>query len=152
MPKLSDEHYMRLALAQAQTALQQNEVPVGAILVGPDGQVLAAAHNLREQTADATAHAEILAIRQACGQLNHWRLTDTTLYVTLEPCPMCAGAIMLSRIKRLVYGCSDSKSGGVHSLFNIVTHPYINHYTNVTAGVLEEECKEILQNFFRLRR
>lgn len=146
-----DEKYMWQALALAQIAAQNNEVPIAALLV-QNNKIIAQAHNLCEGLHDSTAHAELLAIRAACDFLGNARLTDATLYVTIEPCPMCAGAIMLSRIKRLVYGALDSKAGGVHSLFNILTHPQLNHQVQVTGGVLELECAELVRKFFSSRR
>lgn len=146
-----DEVYMRRALREAEEAFEIGEVPIGAALV-LDGAVIAAAHNLREAQHDATAHAELLVIRQACAALGRWRLTGGTLYVTVEPCPMCAGALVMSRIARVVYGVPDSKAGAVESLFNIVGHPALNHRVEVTAGVLEDECRALLQHFFQARR
>ncbi|WP_139025434.1 tRNA adenosine(34) deaminase TadA [Acetonema longum] len=148
---MTDEYYMGLALAEAQAAFQIGEVPIGAVIV-MDGQVVAAGHNLRETWHDATAHAEIIAIRQACERLSRWRLTGATLYVTIEPCPMCAGALIMSRIDRLVYGSSDYKAGAVESIFNIVQNEALNHQLAVTAGVRAEECARIMRDFFRMRR
>ena len=148
---MNDNDYMALALAQADKAAAAGEVPIGAVLVW-NGQVVAEAHNLRETDRDATAHAEMLVIRQACKSLNRWRLTGATLYVTIEPCPMCAGAIVMSRIDRLVYGSPDFRAGAVESIFNVVQHPAMNHRVEVTTGVLHEECSGILQKFFRQRR
>ena len=142
---------MRLALLQAQEAFDQGEVPIGAVIVH-NGQIIAAAHNEKEQRNDPTAHAEILAIQQAAGVLRSWRLTDATLYVTLEPCPMCAGAILQARLKQLVYGCADLKGGAVGSVMNVLDRTLWNHRLDVAAGVLEEECSEILKAFFRNRR
>lgn len=146
-----DEMYMRQALREAEEAFAIGEVPIGAVLV-LDGEIVAAAHNLRETRHDATAHAELLAVRQACAALRRWRLAGATLYVTVEPCPMCAGALVMSRVARVVYGVPDSKAGAVESLFNIVGHPALNHRVEVTAGVLEDECRAVLQRFFRARR
>ena len=142
---------MALALAQAHKAAAAGEVPIGAVIVW-NGRIVAEAHNLRETDRDATAHAEMLVIRQACKSLNRWRLTGATLYVTIEPCPMCAGAIVMSRIDRLVYGSPDFRAGAVESIFNVVQHPAMNHRVEVTTGVLHEECSGILQEFFRQRR
>lgn len=146
-----DLHFMSLALEEARQAAREGEIPVGAVLV-QEGQVVARAHNRREQDHDATAHAELLAIRQACARLGRWRLTDCTLYVTLEPCPMCAGAIWNARIGRLVYGAWDSAAGACGSQFNLPVHPSLNHRTEVTAGVLEKESREILRDFLKARR
>lgn len=149
--QMTDDYYMGLALTEAQAAFQIGEVPIGAVIV-MDGQVVAAGHNLRETWHDATAHAEIIAIRQACERLSRWRLTGATLYVTIEPCPMCAGALVMSRIDRLVYGSSDYKAGAVESIFNIVQNEALNHQLAVTAGVRAEECARIMRDFFRRRR
>ena len=146
-----DNLYMGLAIAQAEQAAQIGEVPIGAVLV-MGGEVIAAAYNRRETWHDATAHAEILAIRAACTILGRWRLTGATLYVTIEPCPMCAGALVMSRIDRLVYGSADYKAGAIESLFNIVQHKSMNHQVSVTAGVRSEECSALMKNFFRKRR
>jgi len=146
-----DLRFMALALEEARQAAREGEIPVGAVLV-KDGQVVARAHNRREQDHDATAHAELLAIRQACEKLGRWRLTDCTLYVTLEPCPMCAGAIWNARIGRLVYGAWDSAAGACGSQFNLPVHSSLNHRTEVTAGVLENESREILRDFLKARR
>ncbi|CVK19186.1 tRNA adenosine(34) deaminase TadA [Sporomusa sphaeroides] len=148
---MDDNYYMGLALTEARKAFALGEVPIGAVLV-MDNQVVSAAHNMRESWHDATAHAEVIAIRDACQQLNRWRLTGATLYVTIEPCPMCAGALVMSRIDRLVYGSPDYKAGAVESLFNIVQHPALNHRLEVIAGVRADECSGIMKEFFRLRR
>ncbi|MBQ5832020.1 MAG: tRNA adenosine(34) deaminase TadA, partial [Selenomonadales bacterium] len=121
-------------------------------VVVKDGEVIATAYNLRETGHDATAHAEVLAIRRACEKIGHWRLTGATLYVTIEPCPMCAGALVMSRIDRLVYGAADYKAGAVESLFNITNHSGLNHRIEVRAGVREEECRILMKDFFRERR
>ena len=142
---------MRVALEEAKKAFDEDEVPVGAVIV-KDGEIIARAHNRRESTLDPTAHAEILAIREASKRLKNWRLTDTTLYVTKEPCPMCAAAIVHARIKRVVYGCKDEKGGGVDSLYSILTDPRLNHQAEVVSGVMSEECAELLVNFFRQKR
>lgn len=148
---MDDNYYMGLALTEARKAFALGEVPIGAVLV-MDNQVVSAAHNMRESWHDATAHAEVIAIRDACQQLNRWRLTGATLYVTIEPCPMCAGALVMSRIDKLVYGSPDYKAGAVESLFNIVQHPALNHWLEVIAGVRADECSGIMKEFFRLRR
>jgi tRNA(adenine34) deaminase len=142
---------MGLALIEARRALELGEVPVGAVLVG-DGRVLARAHNLKETRQDPTAHAEILALRMGAEALGSWRLTGTILYVTLEPCPMCAGALVQARVGTLVYGSSDPKSGAVESVLNLVQHPSFNHRLEVIAGIREEECRELLQEFFQKLR
>lgn len=146
-----DEEYMKLALAEARKAFEIGEIPIGAVIV-VDGQVIARAHNMRETWQDGTAHAEVIAIREACKKLSRWRLSGATLYVTIEPCPMCAGALVMSRVDRVVYGGLDYKAGGAESLFNIVQHPGLNHRLHVTAGVLEEECRELMKQFFHHRR
>ena len=142
---------MGLALAEARKAYELGEVPIGAVVV-KDGEVIATAYNLRETGHDATAHAEVLAIRRACEKIGHWRLTGATLYVTIEPCPMCAGALVMSRVDRLVYGAADYKAGAVESLFNITNHSGLNHRIEVRAGVREEECRNLMKDFFRERR
>lgn len=142
---------MGLALVEARKAYELGEVPIGAVVV-KDGEVIATAYNLRETGHDATAHAEVLAIRRACEKIGHWRLTGATLYVTIEPCPMCAGALVMSRIDRLVYGAADYKAGAVESLFNITNHSGLNHRIEVRAGVREEECRILMKDFFRERR
>jgi tRNA(adenine34) deaminase len=150
------ESFMRLALREAEAALEAGEVPIGAVVVHdtPDGdrRVIAAAHNQREQLRDPTAHAEMIAITQAAEALGNWRLTGCTLYVTLEPCPMCAGAIVLARLPRLVYGAADPKAGAITTLFRLVDDPRLNHRSEVIAGVLAEQCGEILSRFFQQRR
>lgn len=147
----NDVHFMEMALEEARQAAREGEIPVGAVLVR-EGQVLARNHNRREQDRDATAHAEVLVLREACRQLGRWRLSDTVLYVTLEPCPMCAGAIWNARVGRLVYGAWDSAAGACGSQFNLPAHPSLNFRTQVTAGVMEEECRKILQDFLKARR
>lgn len=146
-----DRRFMAEALSQAEAAGRAGEVPVGAILV-KDGIVVAAGRNRREELKDATAHAEILVLRRANQVLGGWRLSGCTIYVTIEPCPMCAGAMVLARIERLVFGAADPKTGAAGSLYDIVRDPRLNHRLQVTGGVLEEECGALLQEFFRLRR
>lgn len=146
-----DELYMKIALEEARQAFHEGEIPIGAVLVYED-EVLCRAHNRRELDHDATAHAEILVIREACQKLNRWRLTGCTLYVTIEPCPMCAGAIINSRLDRVVYGSSDYKGGAVESLFNVLTHPGLNHEPEIVSGILQEECSQIIKDFFKMRR
>lgn len=150
--KQEDAFYMRAALAEAAQAYALGEVPIGAVFVDEAGEIVARGHNLRERDHDATAHAEMIAIRAACERLGRWRLSGLTLYVTIEPCPMCAGAIVMSRVDRVVYGGTDYKAGACESLFNIPGHPAINHHPEVTAGVLAEECADIMKRFFRERR
>ena len=149
---LNDETNMSIALELAEEAAEAGEIPVGAVIVDDTGTIVAAARNECEAIPDATAHAEILAIRRASELLGSWRLTDCTLYVTLEPCPMCAGAIVNSRLKRLVYGAADSHMGAVESILNIPGHPSLGSGLQVRAGVMEQECRELLQRFFANRR
>jgi tRNA(adenine34) deaminase len=146
-----DIHFMRLALKEASLAFLKGEVPVGAILA-KDGKVISSSHNLREISKDPSAHAEILAIRDATKISDSWRLSGVTLYVTKEPCIMCAGALVNSRIARLVYGCRDEKAGGVDSLYRILNDKRLNHQVEVASGVLEDECAGILKRFFQERR
>jgi len=146
-----DLEYMRLALDQAGLAPALGEVPIGAVLV-QDGQVLAQVHNFREVWQDPTAHAEIVAIREAASRLGTWRLTGATLYVTVEPCSMCAGAIIQSRISRLVFGARDPKAGACGSVFNLPEERRLNHKVEVSGGVLERESQELIQSFFRRLR
>jgi tRNA(adenine34) deaminase len=147
----ADDQYMRLALREAEAALSEDEVPVGAVVVHA-GRVIASAHNQREQLRDPTAHAEMIAITQAAEVLGSWRLEGATLYVTLEPCVMCAGAIVLARLPRVVYGAADPKAGGVASLYRLLEDPRLNHRAEVTAGVLAEPCGAILSRFFAGKR
>lgn len=142
---------MQLALAEAQAAAAEGEAPVGAIVVCHD-RVIAAAHNQRETLRDPTAHAEMIAITQAAESLGSWRLEGCTLYVTLEPCPMCAGGIVQARIPRVVYGATDPKAGAVESLYTLLSDARLNHRSQVQGGVLAEPCGKILTDFFRARR
>ncbi|WP_028815052.1 tRNA adenosine(34) deaminase TadA [Streptomyces flavidovirens] len=142
---------MRLALAEAARAAEAGDVPVGAVLLAPDGSLLAAGHNEREATGDPTAHAEVLAVRRAARELGEWRLTGCTLVVTLEPCTMCAGAIVQSRVERVVYGALDEKAGAAGSLWDVVRDRRLNHRPEVIQGVLEKECSDLLTAFFRDR-
>ena len=152
MQKLSkDQQYMQQLLELALEAQKLGEVPIAAMIVKND-EIIVQTYNLRETQQNATAHAELLAIQAACAQLKSWRLTGCTLSVTLEPCVMCAGALVLSRAERLVYGALDPKAGAVHSVFNILTHPQLNHQLEVVGGVCEVQCRQLLQNFFRQRR
>ena len=146
-----DPRFMELALKQAELALSAGEVPVGAVIV-QDGRVLSAAHNRREELHDPTAHAEIMAIREASRKTGNYRLGATTLYCTIEPCTMCAGAILHSRIRRLVFGAPDIRFGAAGSLYNLLTDPRFNHSVEVIRGIRDVECTAILQNFFRPRR
>ena len=146
-----DERWMRAALDEAHLAPEHDDVPVGAVIV-LDGRILAAGHNEREHLEDPTAHAEVLAIRRAAEALGTWRLLDTTLYVTLEPCAMCAGAIVLARIPRVVYGTTDPKAGAAGSVLDILAEPRLNHRPVVEAGPLAAECAAVLRAFFAARR
>jgi tRNA(adenine34) deaminase len=146
-----DIYLMRLALKEAGLAFLKGEVPVGALVV-QDGKIISSSHNLREISKDPSAHAEILAIREATKISDSWRLSGLTLYVTKEPCVMCAGALVNSRISRLVYGCKDEKAGGVDSLYSILTDRRLNHQVEVVSGVLEDECADMLRKFFKERR
>jgi tRNA(adenine34) deaminase len=146
-----DERFLRLALDEARAAAREGEVPVGAVIVR-DGQVVAAAHNQRETLRDPTAHAEMIAITQAATAVGAWRLEGCTLYVTLEPCPMCAGAIVQARVPRVVYGAADPKGGAVDTLYRLLTDDRLNHRVEVTSLVLAGECGAILTEFFRERR
>ena len=143
---------MRLAIAEAERALGHDDVPVGAIVVDRDGKILGRGHNERELLQDPSAHAEMLAIREAAAAVGSWRLLDTTLYVTLEPCAMCAGAIVLARIPAVVYAAPDPKAGAAGSVLNVLAEPALNHRPEVTAGVLETESATLLRNFFASRR
>jgi tRNA(adenine34) deaminase len=154
---LPHEHYMRLALREAEAAGAEDEVPIGCVIVqhdsaGGDDRMIGAAHNQREQLHDPTAHAEMLAITQAAEALGNWRLENCTLYVTLEPCPMCAGAIVLARIPRVVFGAADPKAGAATTLFRLLDDARLNHRAEVVAGVLAEPCGRILTDFFARRR
>ena len=147
----NDQQHMQIAIEQARIAEENGDVPIGAIIVH-NNQIIGKAYNQREQLQDPTAHAEIIALTQAAAFLESWRLIDCTIYVTLEPCCMCAGALVLARIERLVYGCDDPKTGAVKSLYNILQDERLNHKVEVTSGVLTDECSELLQNFFQKRR
>ena len=150
-PGPDDERWMRQALAEAAAAEAHGDVPVGAVVVH-GGDVIATGHNRREVDDDPTAHAEVLATRAAAAALGSWRLDDCTLVVTLEPCTMCAGAIVLARVPRVVYGATDLKAGAAGSLMDVLDDPRLNHRAAVTTGVLAEECGEVLRAFFRARR
>ena len=146
-----DEFYMGKALEEAKTAYAVGEIPIGAVSIYQK-KAIARAYNLRESLPCATAHAELLAIEKACRVLGRWRLSGCTLYVTCEPCPMCAGAIVNSRLDRVVYGCADPKAGAVRSLFQLADSPLLNHRAAVTAGVRADECAALLKEFFRRKR
>jgi tRNA(Arg) A34 adenosine deaminase TadA len=147
----TDEYFMRLALAEAEKAAASGETPVGAVLVVGD-EIAAVAHNMRESWQDSTAHAELMVLREASMRLGRWRLSDATLYVTLEPCLMCAGAMVLARVGRLVYGCRDPRAGALGSVYDVVRDGRLNHVFRITPGVLEAECREVLQGFFEKLR
>jgi tRNA(adenine34) deaminase len=149
--QLTHKVWMDRALAQARAAMEHDDVPVGALVVH-DGEVIAEAHNRREVDGDPTAHAEILALRQAARALGSWRLEGCTMYVTLEPCSMCAGALVLARLPALVFAATDPKAGAVGSLYDIAREPRLNHQVEVTAGVLAQECGLLLRRFFAARR
>ena len=149
---MNDKDFMCLALEEALRAYHENEIPIGAVLIDEDGILIARDHNRIEQLHDATAHAEILTLQAASRKLKRRRLTDCTLYSTVEPCAMCAGALVLCRVKRLVYGATDSKFGAAESIFNVTNNPALNHQLKVTAGVMEEECRDLMQKFFYTMR
>ena len=146
-----DEYFMRLALREAERALEHDDVPVGAVMVA-GGEVIGAGHNERELRQDPSAHAEMLAIREASRALGSWRLLETVLYVTLEPCAMCAGAIVLARVPRVVYGTADPKAGAAGSVLDVLAEPRLNHRPEVAGGLLAPECAELLRAFFNARR
>jgi tRNA(adenine34) deaminase len=145
------DHFMQIALEEAEQALRENEVPVGAVIVH-EGRVIARSHNQREQLHDPTAHAEMIAITQAAESRQSWRLDGCTLYVTLEPCPMCAGAILQARLPTVVYGATDPKAGAVDTLFHLLDDSRLNHRVETVAGVLAAPCGEILTRFFQEQR
>lgn len=145
------EQYMKIALQEAERAFEEEEVPIGAVIVRGE-KVIAQAHNQREQLHDPTAHAEMIAITQAAESLQSWRLDDCTLYVTLEPCPMCAGAIVQARIPLVVYGALDPKAGAVQSLYRLLEDPRLNHRCQIVSSVLAEPCGQILSRFFQKQR
>ena len=151
MAPLTDDQAMRLALQQAAAAVSHGDVPIGAVVVR-DGALIAARHNERELTGDPTAHAEVLAIRDASRVIGHWRLLDCTVYVTLEPCAMCAGAMVNARVGRLVYGATDPKAGAVASLYELCSDPRLNHRLSVVAGLHALEAGQLLREFFAERR
>ena len=151
-PTAAHKTWMGLALEQARAALDTADVPIGAVVVGPDGTILGTGRNEREAAGDPTAHAEVVAIREAAAALGEWRLEGCTLVVTLEPCAMCAGAIVLARIPRVVFGAWDEKAGASGSVFEILREPRLNHWVEVFPGVREEECAQLLREFFGSRR
>jgi len=146
-----EKQYMQMAVNEAGLAYDKGEVPVGAVLV-MDGHVVASAHNNKETSGDPTAHAELLVVRQGAIKTGDWRLKDATLYVTKEPCVMCAGAMINARLGRLVYGCKDDRFGAVNSCYQLLHDPGLNHQVRVVSGVLESQCAEVLKKFFELRR
>jgi len=147
------ETWMREAIAEAGRAAAVDEVPIGCVIVHePTSRIIGRGHNLRESHNDPTAHAEIIAMREAGQALGHWRLIDCTLVVTLEPCPMCAGAMVNARVSKLVYGCDDPKAGAVRTLFQLCEDPRLNHRLQVASGILAGECAQLLQDFFKPRR
>ena len=146
------EYYMELAIKEAKIAGQIGEVPVGAILVSENGEILSAAHNLTIKLVDPTAHAEILALRKAALEINNYRLLNTTLYVTVEPCIMCMGAIVHARISRVVFGTTDPKWGAAGSLYNVAEDDRLNHHVEIITGARAEDCRRLMQDFFRAKR
>lgn len=151
MDRETDIKFMLEALKEAEKSANFDEVPVGAVIV-KDGKIIARGHNLRERNNDPTAHAEIVAIRKACKKLKSWRLEGCTIYVTIEPCSMCAGTLLWTRIKRIVYGASDPKGGALGSSYNLFEVKNINHKVEITRGVLENKCSELMTSFFRSKR
>jgi tRNA(adenine34) deaminase len=146
-----DEYFMRLALREAARALEHDDVPIGAVVV-QEGEVIGAAHNEREVRSDPTAHAELIALREAARALGSWRLLDAVMYVTLEPCAMCAGAIVLARVPRVVFGADDPKAGAAGSVLDVLNVPQLNHHPEVESGLLAEESADLLRSFFAARR
>lgn len=142
---------MKMALEEAVHAFEEDEVPIGAVII-KDGNVISKAHNLRENIKDPTAHAEIIAIRKAAEVLGGWRLMDCDLYVTIEPCPMCAGAIVQARIRKLIFGAPDPKAGACGSVMDVIGNPLLNHRVEVTEGILKDECSRIMKDYFRGKR
>jgi len=150
---MTDESLMREAIAEASAALALDEVPVGCVILHmPTNKIIGRGHNRRESDADPTAHAEILALREAAAALGTWRLGDCAMAVTLEPCPMCAGAVVNARLARLIYGCDDPKAGAIRTLYKICDDPRLNHQVEITAEVLAEDCSALLRDFFRVQR
>lgn len=151
MKDMHDQDYMREALVEARKAFEKGEIPIGAVIVR-DNQIIARDYNRREELSDPTAHAEVLVMKAAGKLLGGWRLPDTTVYVTIEPCPMCAGALVQARVSRIVYGAPDIKAGAVHSLYTITEDDRLNHRLSVSGNVLAEECADLMRKFFRSRR
>jgi tRNA(adenine34) deaminase len=149
---MNDDEAMREAIALATAAAAMAEAPIGCVILNAAGEIIGRGHNRRESDSDPTAHAEIIALKQAAQTLGSWRLIGCTLFVTLEPCPMCAGAIVNARVDRLVYGASDPKAGAVRTLYQICDDPRLNHRVAITAGLMAEECGELLRRFFQSRR
>jgi tRNA(adenine34) deaminase len=150
---MTDISLMQEAIAEASAALALDEVPVGCVILHvPSNKIIARGHNRRESDADPTAHAEIMALRDAAAAMESWRLSECAMAVTLEPCPMCAGAIVNARMGRLIYGCDDPKAGAIRTLYKICDDPRLNHQVEITAGVLAEDCAELLRDFFRAQR
>ncbi len=147
-----DEYFMRLALREARLALEHDDVPIGAVVVHGGGEVIGVGHNEREVRQDPTAHAELIALREAARAVGGWRVLETVLYVTLEPCAMCAGAIVLARVPRVVFGASDPKAGAAGSVLDVLAEPRLNHRPEVTGGLLAQECGALLTEFFAARR
>ena len=148
----SDENWMWRAIGLAREAEKIGEVPVGAVIIGEDGRILAATSNRTIKNVDPTAHAEVLALRTAATRVGNYRLVGTTVYSTIEPCAMCAGALVNARVKRLVYGAADERFGAAETLFRVCDHPQLNHRIEVVGGVLAENCRDLMQAFFRARR
>jgi tRNA(adenine34) deaminase len=146
-----DEYFMRLALREAEQALEHDDVPIGAVIVR-EGEVIGSGHNERELRADPTAHAEMIALREAARTLHTWRVLDAVMYVTLEPCAMCAGALVLARVPRVIYGTADPKAGAAGSVFDVLGEPRLNHRPQVAGGLLAGECADLLRGFFAPRR
>ena len=151
MQAKTDEYYMQLAIEEAKKAAERGEIPIGAVLVA-NGEVISAAHNMRETWHDATAHAEMITIIEACAVLERWRLNDATLYVTLEPCPMCAGACLQTHVGRIVFGAWDAKLGACGSIWDIPRDPHVGHVPEVIGGVRESECARLMTDFFAGKR
>jgi tRNA(adenine34) deaminase len=149
---MNPEHFMNLALSEARKAGRKNEIPIGAVLIGANDELLSAAHNKTITLKDPTAHAEILALRSAAEKIGNYRLLKTTLYVTVEPCPMCMGALMHARVSRVVFGTRDPKWGAAGSLYNFAEDLRFNHQPEIIEGICESECKKLMQNFFRDKR
>ena len=146
-----DEYFMRLALREAERALEHDDIPVGAVVIR-EGEVIGSGHNERQVRADPTAHAELIALRAAARTLGNWRVLASVLYVTLEPCAMCAGAIVLARVPRVVFGTLDPKAGAAGSVLNVLAEPRLNHHPQVESGLLAEECADLLRSFFASKR